>query len=182
MASKPSSTFLSLSFLGVEWLFFSLDNQSSECPTTVAMEAVGVTPAILAIATAAIQSTKGVYEAVTAIRDGPEAVRRVANASNELLEMLNHFERFEPQLREILAERGDNWSENLHTRLQQCAASMNHIQEELRPYQQSSPYRIRDRMKRTVNYALGEKHIDSLREIIQTETGLLGACMGKLDM
>ncbi|KAK4936068.1 hypothetical protein LTR10_022970 [Elasticomyces elasticus] len=121
------------------------------------MEAVGSASSLLAVITAAIQSTKIVYDAVSAVRNGPAAAQRLAKTINDLLQLLSLFERFGPRLEAISEQNGRDTAEYLRKKLLECERRMNEIQVMLVTFQVRPECKFGDKLKRSGRLNLQEK-------------------------
>lgn len=146
------------------------------------MEAVGTASSLLALITVAIQSTKVICEAISAFKDGPEAVRRLGDAANELLLLLEQFERCEPRLQATLGQHGPDVMPGFHAKVGECANRMKQIRDELQPYQQNPRERRRDKIKRALKTVFEEKKIENWWREVQNWITLFGAYIGKLGL
>lgn len=146
------------------------------------MEAVGAASSLLAVVTATIQSAKIVYEVVSAIKNGPAAVRRLAKTIDDLLQLLSLFEHFGPRLEANLGLDGRKIVQTFCQKLLECESRMNEMQAMLLPFEKRPDHNFKDRLKRAGKFVLQEKDFDKWQAELDVHTGLLGVYVGYFNL
>lgn len=142
------------------------------------MEPVGIAASLIAVVTCGLQCIKFIHQTTSGIKNGPNAVQRVATASQNLWQFLEQIDDLAEQARETLAGKDPRFFQELQPLLRECVSRLSHIKEKLQRF----PARSGDRLWSRVKIYLREKDFEEMWNVLNHYIQLLGSQLARMDM
>jgi len=129
------------------------------------MEAVGFAASLLTLVSAALESTKVIYELASNLVDSPKALENLATAIKHLESILRYFERLGTSgsiRREELQQIDDAFWADLSDLLADCNKDLSNIRHHLDKINASSSPHIAKKTRRAIRMKLQERDLEEI--------------------
>ena len=127
------------------------------------MEALGAGANILAFVVVGLECAKGIYSTLSAVKDGPQIVQRVANNVLQLHWILEQLQQSRAAVQDTA----------LYGQVRLCVEGLSSLSKVLNNLQALPNERITGRFWKRLKIVLSEKNLDTLRVQIEQQAALL---------
>lgn len=146
------------------------------------MDGVSIAASIISVVVVGLQCIKFIHQTASGIKNGPNAVHKVATASQNLSQFLEQINDLAEQAKETLAGKDIRFLQELQPLLEECVRRLDHIKETLQKFPAASGDHIWNRTKRKTKIYLHEKDFEEMWNVLNHYTQLLGSQLARIDM